>query len=266
MRPLSFLERDFIVEKSYRLSFFSRIFGILFSVILFYYISHLFGKSAAPYLANYGGEYFPFVLIGIAFYRYLNVALAAFSANVREGQLTGTLEAMMVTPTGPRAILIYSSLWNFLQATLEIFLYLCLGVLFFGLDVSQADLVSVVLILLLTILSFSSFGILSAAFILAFKRGDPVSYVFGALSALLGGVYFPVAVLPDLFQVFSRVLPLTYALSAMRSAILIGTPVSQLGFDLLVLVVFPIVTIPLSLSLFDKAVIRAKNEGTLLHH
>ena len=91
-KALAFLRKDLALEKSYRLSFLSRIFSIIFSVILFYYIARLLGKNATPYLAAYGGEYFPFVLVGIAFYRYFNVALASYPGNIREGQLTGTLE------------------------------------------------------------------------------------------------------------------------------------------------------------------------------
>ncbi|MDX1764116.1 MAG: ABC transporter permease [bacterium] len=265
-KPIAFLRKDFTVEKSYRLAFLSRISSIFLSVILFYYIARLLGKDATPYLAAYGGEYFPFVLVGIAFYRYFNAALAAYPGNVREGQVTGTLEAMLVTPTSPRAILIYSSLGNFVYATLEVGLYLLLGVLFFGLDVGEANLWSVLVVLSLTVLSFSPFGILSAAFILAFKRGDPIAYIFGALSALLGGVYFPVALLPDALQIFSRLIPLTYGLRAMRHAVLSGSSISQLGVDLAVLAVLPIIMIPLSLLVFDRALIRAKKEGTLLQH
>jgi len=265
-RALAFLQKDLTVEKSYRLAFLSRIFSIFFSVILFYYIARLLGKGATPYLAAYGGEYFPFVLVGIAFYRYFNVALAAYPGNIREGQVTGTLEAMMVTPTSPRAILIYSSLGSFVHATLEVGLYLLLGVLFFQLDVGGANLSSALVVIVLTVLSFSPFGILSAAFVLAFKRGDPVSYFFGVLSALLGGVYFPVALLPDALQVCSRFIPLTYSLRAMRHAVLSGSSINQLGVDLAVLVVFPIVMIPISFFLFDRALVRAKKEGTLLQH
>jgi ABC-2 type transport system permease protein len=262
-KPFAFLRRDFISEFSYRLSFLSQIAGILFSVIMFYFIAYLFGESANTHLSAYGGEYFPFVLIGIAFYRYMNVALITFSQTIREGQMTGTLEAMLVTPTKPDRILIYSSLWKYLKATFEVLVYLFFGAVFFGFQLGQANLVSTLLILVLTISAFSVFGILSAAFVLVFKRGDPVFFVFGTVSALLGGVYYPVTVLPKFLQAGSALIPLTYSLRAMRHAILQGASIGALAPELLTLTLFSAVGLPLSLILFQRALCRAREEGTL---
>jgi len=263
-KPLSFLRRDFMEAASYRLSFLWQIFGVLFSVVMFYFIARLFGTSASPYLAAYGGEYFPFVLIGIAFTRYLNVALSTFVDTVRDGQETGIVETMLITPTRYLAILFYSSLWDYLYVTYEVALYLSIGIFGFGLHVGSADLVSTLMVLVLAIFSFSAFGILSAAFVVVFKRGDPVSFLFGTLSTLLGGVYYPVSVLPEGLQKCANLLPLTYALRAMRHAILQGTPVSQLGMDLWALAGFAVFGIPFSLLLFQRALHRAKQEWTLL--
>lgn len=265
-KALGFMRRDFKTEVGYRLSFVSQILGIFFSVVMFYFISVLFGEAASPHLSAYGGGYFPFVLIGIAFYRYLSVSLSTFSNTIREGQVTGTLEAMLVTPTRPLALLLYSSFWDYLRATCEVLTYLVLGVAFFGLGIGRADVISVLVVLLLTILSFSSFGIVSAAFVLVYKRGDPVPFVFGTLSALLGGVYCPVTVLPGFMQAGSALVPLTYSLRAMRHALLQGTPVTQLGTDLAVLAFFSLIGIPLGLLLFDWALRRAKKEGTLAQY
>ena len=262
-KPAAFLRRDFITEISYRFSFLSQIAGIFFSVIMFYFIADLFGASASPYLSAYGGEYFPFVLIGIAFYRYLNVALSTFSNTIREGQVTGILEAMLVTPTKPAAILIYSSLWKYMHATFEVLVYFFFGVVFFGFRIGQANFLSLIVVLALTLLAFSSFGILSAAFVLVFKRGDPIFFLFGTVSALLGGVYYPITVLPGALQLGSTLLPLTYSLRAMRLAILQGTPLTGLVPELSVLALFSIIGIPLSLICFHRAIRRAKELGTL---
>ncbi|MEK6775921.1 MAG: ABC transporter permease [bacterium] len=262
-KPMAFLRRDFLGEISYRLSFVSQIAGVFFSVVMFYYISRLFGESASRSLSAYGGEYFPFVLIGIAFYRYMGVALSIFSSTIREGQMTGTLETMLTMPTRPILLLIYSSLWSFIYATFEVAVYLFFGVVFFGLRIGQANLFSVFVVLLTTILAFSSFGILSAAFVLIYKRGDPVSFIFGTLSALLGGVYYPVTILPEFLQRGSDFIPLTYSLRAMRHAILLGEPVTKLGPDIAVLILYAAVGIPMSLFLFNRALSRAKEQGSL---
>jgi ABC-2 type transport system permease protein len=101
---------------------------------------------------------------------------------------------------------------------------------------------------------------------MVFKRGDPIQWGIGTLSTLLGGVYFPVAILPPALQWISRLLPITYSLHAMRLALLQDAAWSELIYDLLILSLFVIVLLPLSLLAFRYAVRRAKVEGSLTHY
>lgn len=262
-KALAFLRRDFKTESSYRFSFLLNLAGISFSVIMFYYISKLFGRAASPYLEDYGGDYFSFVIIGIAFSGYLSTSLHAFSGAIREGQMLGTLEAMMVTPTGIPSIILFSSLWSFISETVEVLIYLLAGVMIFGMDLNRANIPSAIIVIILTILSFSPLGIISASFIMVFKRGDPIAFFFGSASSLLGGVYYPITILPSWLQDFSYLLPITYSLRAMRYALLKGYNISELASDLWVLILFSTVMIPLSLIAFSYAVRKAKKNGSL---
>jgi ABC-2 type transport system permease protein len=262
-KPLAFLKRDLSLMLSYRLSFFLQFFGIFFSVLMFFFIARLFGQAATPYLAAYGGDYFSFVLVGIAFSGYLGVAMGSFSGSIRQGQMMGTLEVMLVTPTRLSTILISSSLWSFAFTSLRIVVYLVVGALVFGVNLSQANWLAALLIQFLTILTFGSLGIVSASFIMAFKQGNPLNMVLGTASSLLGGVYYPITVLPLWLQPFSHLLPITYSLRAMRLAVLQGYSLSALAPDLLALVLFAVVLFPLSLVAFRLAVRKAKLDGSL---
>jgi ABC-2 type transport system permease protein len=262
-KALAFLRRDLKTELSYRFSFIFTVVGIFFSVVMFYYIAKLFGKAASPYLEAYNGDYFSFVLIGIAFSGYLSTSLHSFSGAIRGSQMSGTLEAMLVTPTSIPAVILFSSLWSFCFTTIEVIIYLLAGVTFFGLDMGRANVISALVVMVLTILSFSPLGIISASFIMVFKRGDPIAYFFGTASSLLGGVYYPVTILPPWLQGLSSLLPITYSLGAMRSALLKGLTVPELGPDLLALSLFAAVTIPVSLISFSYAVRKAKEKGSL---
>lgn len=66
----------------------------------------------------------------------------------------------------------------------------------FGLPLGQTNILAAAVILALALLAHLPLGIMAAGFVLIFKRGDPVTLMFGHLSALLGGVYFPLQVLP----------------------------------------------------------------------
>jgi ABC-2 type transport system permease protein len=262
----AFLKRDLSLTLSYRLSFVLQIFGIFFSVASFYFLSRLFGASLVPQLEQYGGDYFSFVLIGIAFSGYLGLSLSTFSASIREGQTMGTLEIMLLSPTRLSSILFSSSLWSYLFTTLSVVVYLVIGSIIFGFDVSHANFITALVILILSITSFSGIGILSAAIVLVVKKGDPVAWVFGSLSSLLAGVYYPISVLPDWLTPLSRVIPMTYALDAMRLAMLKGSSLFEVRFDILVLFGFSLVLTPLAFLVFRNALKRAKMEGSLIQY
>ncbi len=262
----AFLKRDLIQEASYRFSFILQFASIFFSVLIFYFISNLLGEAAAPYLAEYGGDYFAFVLIGIAFLGYFSTGLSSFANSLRHSQTTGTLEAMLTTPTHLSAIILASSIWDYLMTTLRVLVYLAVGLFLMQTGLQGGNYLAALVVIILTVLVASSLGILSASFIMVFKRGDPIQWGVSTLSILLGGVYFPVAILPPALAWISRLLPITYSLHAMRLALLQDAAWSELIYDFLVLGLFVVGLLPLSLLAFRYAVHRAKIEGSLTHY
>ena len=262
----AFLKRDLSLNLSYRLSFFLQIFGIIFSVASIYFVSRLFGNAIVPQLNQYGGDYFSFALIGIAFSGYVSISLSNFAKSIREGQVMGTLEIMLLSPTRLSSILLSSSLWTYLFATVNVAVYLALGILVFGFNISQVNIVTALVVLIVSIAGFSGIGILSAATVLIIKKGDPVSMVYGSISSLLSGVLYPVSVLPDWLEPLSRIFPLTYALNGMRLAVLQGASLYEVRSDLFFLLGFAVFLTPLSFLVFRKALQRAKAEGSLVQY
>jgi ABC-2 type transport system permease protein len=264
--PLAFLKRDFLNESSYKLHFMMQLAGIFFSTVTFHFLAKLIGENFNAQLKPYGGNYFSFVLIGLAFSNYLQVSLQGFSKVIREAQVMGIMEALLVTETSVRMIILSSSLYNFLVTSLRVLVYLLLGIFLFSMDLQQANYPGAVAILLLAIPAFSCLGIISASFIVVMKKGDPLSWLISSLSWLIGGVYYPIAVLPDWLQHFSYLLPIRYALEGMRLALLQGASWSQLLPNLLPLFLFSTIMLPLSLLAFQFAVQKAKIDGTLTQY
>jgi ABC-2 type transport system permease protein len=178
----------------------------------------------------------------------------------------GTLEAMLVTPTRLSNIVLSSSQWNFAFTSLRVGVYLLLGALFFGMNLSGAEVLPALVALLLTVIAFSSLGIISASFIMIFKRGDPIAWAISTSSTLLGGVYYPISILPGWLQTISYLFPITYSLRAIRLSLLEGAGFVEVGGDLLALVIFSVITLPISLVVFRYAVRRAKKDGSLSYY
>jgi len=259
----AFLVRDFYWEVSYPLNFFWRGGSIFFNLITFYFLGRLVSGATAGYLSAYGGDYFPFVLLGLALASFQGVAMSSVSHAILYGMYTGTLEAMLVTPTSLSTIVFASVLYQFASSLISVLIYLVFGAVFFGFPLGEANLLSAAVILGLTLLAHLPLGIFSASFLLIFKRGDPVTSLVGSFSALLGGVYFPLTVLPDWLQTAALFIPFTHALEGLRQAMLNGRNLLELGAQVAVLSIFAAVLLPCSLAVFSWSIYQAKRLGTL---
>ena len=171
----AFFLRDILNETSYKLSFMLQFLGILPAVLMFFFLSKLFGDAVPESLMSYGGDYFTFVLIGIAFQNYLTLSLSYFSSSLRDSQLSGTLEAVLTTPLTIPLFLSGSVIYSFVFNSLRIFIYLFTGVLAFGAVFDWSNLLLIISILILTIGAFSSLGIFSASFIIDLFNSSKVS-------------------------------------------------------------------------------------------
>jgi ABC-2 type transport system permease protein len=263
---LAFLRKDFQVALSYRFNLLLTLLGAAFSVAMFYFLGRTFSGGLSPYLERYGGDYFPYVLIGIAVSNFVTVGLSALSEQARSAQLEGTLEALLATPTPVSGVLVGSSLWSFVTALASAVVLITAGFLLIGFDVSLLRAAAALAILLLTFLAFLMIGMLSAAFVIIFKRGDPISYIFGWSSFLLGGVLFPVEVLPAPLQFLSRFLPVTYAVTAIRELLLARAAFSSILPLVLALCLFVVILGPLSILSFRFAIRRARKDGSLVQY
>lgn len=263
---LAFIKRDFLIATSYKTIFALQFFIILFGVSMFYFVGQIFSGATSEFLSSYGGNYFSFLLIGMAFIDYHVVSLRIFSGSIQESQMTGTMEIILLSPVKLSSMLLCSSLWAYIFSSMRFIMYLSFGALLFGLNVRNINIVSVIVILLLSIICFASIGIFLAGIVMIFKRGDSVNVIVSSLSMFLGGVLYPIEVLPDWIKALSYYVPLTHALKGMRLSVLQGYSLYQLFPDAIVLTIFSLIFFPLGLLFFKFAVQRAKIKGTLTHY
>jgi ABC-2 type transport system permease protein len=260
----AFLRRDLREALTYKYSFISSVLGILLSSATFYFVAKLVPRGA-PSLGPFGGDYFSFAVVGVAFAGLLGMFQEGLSTVIRSAQLSGTLEALLVTPVPVPAILFGSSLYSLLFQIVRTALHLAVAVAFFGLALGRVNIAGVLAVGALTVLCFLSVGVLSASFILVYKTGNPFGWLLGTVSGLLGGVVFPVSLLPPWIRWASSLLPVTYALDGMRKCLLASAPFAAVLPDIAALAVFVAVLLPLSLGAFRLAVRKAKRDGTLSH-
>ncbi|HYL99189.1 MAG TPA: ABC transporter permease, partial [Blastocatellia bacterium] len=174
-------------------------------------------------------------------------------------------EALLVTQTPLPVILAGSAVYPFAALALRTCVYFAWGALLFGFLPHSANWLGAVVILLASILAFAGLGVLSASYQILFKRGNPAKWIVLGVSGLVGGMMYPVAILPQPLQILARLIPVTYSLEGMRAALLSGAGWSELWPSVAALLIFAAILLPLSFAIFAWALRRTKITGTLTH-
>ncbi len=251
---------------SYKLHFLLQLVGIFVSTVMFFFLSKLFERGMTDYLLPYGGDYFAFVIIGIAMTDYLAVSLNSFGSEIRNAQMMGTLEALLVTPTSVALILFSSSLFSFTLSSVRIIVYFLYGITIFGLKLHFTNIPLLCLIMGLTICSCAGIGLISAGFVIIFKQGSPLNWIVSTSSGVLGGILYPISVLPSWLQPFSSFLPITHALESIRKVMLNGCAFGDVSREVILLMLFCSILLPLGLIVMHYGLRKAKKEGSLIHY
>lgn len=259
---VAFVRRDLLVDFSYRGSFFFSLAGALFSLWSLYFLGELFGNGS-PLLRRFGGGYFRFALVGVAVSVPLRMGMAGVTRRVRELQLMGGLETLASAPVSPFGSVLLLALYPLLASVLRGAALFFLGIGVFGARFPGASVSGALAALVLGTVAYLGFGILSASFVIVYKRGDPVAWAVDALTFLVSGIFYPVEVLPAVLRPVATLVPATHALHALRRALLEGASVTQLAGPLATLAVFAAVVLPLSAAALRAALRKAARDGTL---
>jgi ABC-2 type transport system permease protein len=259
----AFLKRDFLNEVSYRLAFVLQIAGMLVSLLSFYYIAKMVDPSSA---GLDGIRPFEWWLVGMSFQFYFSTALYSFAAKIRSEQVLGTLEAMLVSPTPTSMVIFSSAAWDFTYGGLRMLILLGASIAIFGVRLHTNSLPALMLGVLLTLLSSAGLGILSASFIIYFKRGNPINWLLSGATSLLGNVFIPIQQLPEWVQPASNLLPATWSMRVVRGALLKGQTFAELQDELAVLAFLTVILLPAGLICSKFAILRAKRAGSLIQY
>jgi ABC-2 type transport system permease protein len=262
----AFIKKDVLLTLSYRFDFFVQIFGTLFTVVMLSYVGKIVDSADIPFLNIYGGSYFGFIVIGLGFSGYINVSINTFFSNIREGQLTGTLEIILSSPTRLFTFLFSSSLWGYIFTTIRLSLFFLVGILAFEMEIGKLSLFPAIVVFSLSMIYAVGFGIIIASLVLVVKRGEGAMKFLVGISSIVSGLVVPTEIFPPLLQKISLFLPLTYTYRGLRLSILQGHSFTQLQSDIIALLFFAIVLMAISLITFPYAVKRAKDNGSLTQY
>lgn len=256
------VRRDAALFFSYRTRLITQTGSALFTLALFYFVSRLItvGRFSSP------DAYYEYVVVGLVIMSFIASAIGGTSLVLRTELVGGTMERLVLSPFGPVNSLIAMMFWPFVHAVINGALILLLGCALFGMSLDPVGLALAVPVAVLAAIAFAPFGVLISAAILIVKQVTMVEGFVMAGLAILAGVYFPIALLPDWIRWASEVQPFTPAVDLMRH-VMSGSALRQsAAVEVLKLVGFAVVLLPAAVVALRAAVGVGRRRGTITEY
>ena len=264
-RVLALARAQWRVTLSYRLQTILSFGGLVLTVVPLFFIAQAVQPVMANAIRSEGGDAFGFLLVGTAVMLLVSVALSALPASLGSGIGSGTLEAMLSTPTPLPTLVAGLSSFPLVMALLRAGV-LVAGGWVLGVQMALKALPLALFILGVTLVAHLAIGLISGAMVLAFRTAGPFSRLVLIASSLLGGVYYPTHVIPSWLRSISDLLPLSYGLRALRQVLLQDAPAEAVAPDVLVLCAEAGVLVALGVFSFSLAFQHARRQGTLAQY
>jgi ABC-2 type transport system permease protein len=230
----------------------------------FFFTGALQGTMAKP-IRQEAGDYFSFVLIGMIAVTMMQTAVSTLPGAIAGGIRSGTLEAMLATPTRLPWLLAGMSSYAFGWSMLRCVLLLAGGLLV-GAHVAWGAVPMAIVVFALLLVPYIAIGVVTSAAVLAFRTAGPIPQAVIVGSTLLGGVYYPTRIIPGGLQRISDMLPLSYGLRALRQVLLAGGGLGDIWPDVRMLLLMAATGSALAVAAFGLALQHARRTGTLAQY
>jgi ABC-2 type transport system permease protein len=205
-----------------------------------------------------------YLLIGALLWAYLSAVFIEISFSVMWERWEGTIEYTFMAPVRRITHLLGICAFGIGYGLVRTLLVLAISVPLFHLDLSHANAVTALVVLVVSTFPLIGLGVVASVLpLLSPERGEQMTVAVQGILLLASGVYYPISVLPGPIQLMAKASPMTYTLDGMRAALIDGRGLGAVAPDLAALVVMGAVLLPLGLMTFGWAERRAKRLGLL---
>jgi ABC-2 type transport system permease protein len=200
-------------------------------------------------------NYFQFVAPGIIAMVVMMSLMTALPRAISHEKEVGTLDGMMAAPVNRMSILVGKTIAQMVRGMIQGIIILVLAVSIFGVTI-YGSIPLIFALLLLGVFSFVGLGIVITSFAKNEETAAMMMMTVMFPMMFLSGVFFPIAQMPWFMQDISKVLPLTYATTALRKVMTLGAGISSIATELGVLIGFGAVMITIAVPVFRRAMTR----------
>jgi ABC-2 type transport system permease protein len=204
------------------------------------------------------------LLVGGVVWAYLGIIFEILTETVAWERWEGTIEYTFMAPLSRPIHLMGMGLFAIVYGVIRAVLLFGVVALFFDLDLSQADFIAALVVLLVASIPFIGIGMMTAVLpLISPEKGTQLGFIAQGILLVVSGVYYPVSVLPEWMQWLATISPATYALDGMRDAIVEGQGLGSMWDEIWPLIVIGFASIPLGLEVFRRGERYAKKHGKL---
>lgn len=237
----------------------------LTAVGVWYFAARFLNAGASASVAQYGGNYLAYVVVGVLLNQICLTALNGPFTTISEAFWDKRLETYRLSIHGIWANMLGRLGWGVgfsvvLQGVALAVLLLTGGIgLHAGINVLLVFLACVLLVA-----ANAGLGIAGASlfFLLEVKSGqDPITWAYRYLVMLVSGLYVPLAILPGWLRAAGAVLPQTYGLATVRALVLTGADARLVAGNLLGLLMASVLACAAGYGMLTWALRRAEQQG-----
>lgn len=200
-------------------------------------------------------NYVEFMAPGLMAMVIMMAAMIGLAGSISREREIGTLDGIISAPISRLSIVLGKSLAQIVRGLLQAILTLLLAILIFGVVV-HGNLALLALLLLLTVFSFIGLGIIISALASQQETAMTIMMTITFPMLFLSGALFPIQQMPTIMQWISKVLPLTYAVNALRKCIVLGTGINGMMPEIWVMLGIGVVFISVAIPVFNRVITR----------
>lgn len=200
-------------------------------------------------------SYFEFVAPGIVAMVVMTAVLTGLAGAISREKEQGTLDGILVAPISRLSIILGKAFAQSVRGLAQGIIVMLLAIFLFGVTI-HGNLLLVGGLLLLGIFSFVGFGILVSAAAAEQETATQLLFMFQFPMLFLSGAFFPIQQMPQIMQKIAHLLPLTYAIEALRKVMVLGGGLNAVQGEIAILFGFGAVTMFIAVPLFQKMITR----------
>jgi ABC-2 type transport system permease protein len=197
-------------------------------------------------------SYFDFMAPGLMAMTVMMSVMTGLPAAISHEREVGTLDGMMVAPINRLTIILGKTLAQTARGLLQGILILTLAVVLFGVTI-HGSILLIFALLVLGVFSFVGLGVVITSFAKDQETAMMVMMTIMFPMMFLSGVFFPIQQMPWYMQDLSKVLPLTYAATALRKVMVLGADIPMITTELAVLIGFGVIMTTIAVPVFKRA-------------